>query len=189
MLSLLLVLPAALVVSGVGATPASTYPHVREPESNTKTSFAPFHVPDNANVIPNKYIVVLKPSTPLDVLTAHAQFIHASAEQSFLARPEGFGNVSSVDSRVGLNHLYTTVLKGYSGHFDDETLGLIRTAPEVEYVEPDQTVWASKVQTGAPWGLARISHRERLRLSTFQKYEYDPEGGEGVDVYVIDTGS
>ena len=37
-------------------------------------------------------------------------------------------------------------------------------------------------------GLARISHRDRLRLSTFTKYEYDPTAGEGVDVYVIDTG-
>jgi len=25
-------------------------------------------------------------------------------------------------------------------------------------------------------------------LSTFEKYEYNPQGGEGVDVYVIDTG-
>jgi cerevisin len=27
-----------------------------------------------------------------------------------------------------------------------------------------------------------------LTFSTFTKYEYDPNGGEGVDVYVIDTG-
>ncbi len=37
-------------------------------------------------------------------------------------------------------------------------------------------------------GLARISHRAKLTLGTFTKYEYDPAGGEGVDVYVIDTG-
>jgi cerevisin len=37
-------------------------------------------------------------------------------------------------------------------------------------------------------GLARISHREKLSFGTFTKYEYDPHGGEGVDVYVIDTG-
>lgn len=33
-----------------------------------------------------------------------------------------------------------------------------------------------------------MSHRQRLRLGTFTKYIYDPEGGKGVDVYVIDTG-
>ena len=37
-------------------------------------------------------------------------------------------------------------------------------------------------------GLARISHRPKLTFGTFTKYEYDPNGGEGVDVYVIDTG-
>lgn len=41
---------------------------------------------------------------------------------------------------------------------------------------------------GSPWGLARISHRSPLHLSTFTKYSYDPSGGEGVTAYVIDTG-
>ncbi len=45
-----------------------------------------------------------------------------------------------------------------------------------------------ETERGAPWGLARISHRNKLTLGTFQKYEYVPEGGEGVDAYVIDTG-
>lgn len=49
---------------------------------------------------------------------------------------------------------------------------------------------ASDITTelGAPWGLARISHRNRLTLSTFQKYIYYSGGGEGVTAYVIDTG-
>jgi len=37
-------------------------------------------------------------------------------------------------------------------------------------------------------GLARISHRPKLSFGTFTKYEYEPTGGEGVDVYIIDTG-
>ncbi len=37
-------------------------------------------------------------------------------------------------------------------------------------------------------GLARISHRPKLTLGTFTKYEYHADAGEGVDVYVIDTG-
>ncbi|KAJ9104955.1 hypothetical protein QFC19_003750 [Naganishia cerealis] len=46
-------------------------------------------------------------------------------------------------------------------------------------------------QSSAPWGLARISHRPALSLSTFTKYAYsshalDHQGD--VDVYVIDTG-
>ena len=44
-------------------------------------------------------------------------------------------------------------------------------------------------QSNAPWGLARISHRESLSLGTFSKYLFATDGGEGVDVYVIDTGT
>ena len=46
-----------------------------------------------------------------------------------------------------------------------------------------------ETERNAPWGLARISHRDGLRFSTFDKYLYSADGGEGVDVYVIDTGT
>lgn len=46
-----------------------------------------------------------------------------------------------------------------------------------------------ELETSAPWGLARISHRNSLTLGTFSKYLYCAEGGDGVDVYVIDTGT
>lgn len=36
-------------------------------------------------------------------------------------------------------------------------------------------------------GLARLSHKKTLSFGTFNRYEYDSEGGEGVDAYVIDT--
>ena len=45
------------------------------------------------------------------------------------------------------------------------------------------------VENGAPWGLARISHRNGLSFGTFNKYLYSDDGGEGVDAYVIDTGT
>lgn len=41
----------------------------------------------------------------------------------------------------------------------------------------------------APWGLARVSHRKPLSFGTFNKYLYSDDGGEGVDAYVIDTGT
>lgn len=44
------------------------------------------------------------------------------------------------------------------------------------------------VENGSPWGLARISHRDGLDFRTFTKYIYASEGGEGVNVYVIDSG-
>jgi len=47
----------------------------------------------------------------------------------------------------------------------------------------------SETEKNAPWGLARISHRDSLTFGTFNKYLYSEDGGEGVDVYVIDTGT
>ena len=46
-----------------------------------------------------------------------------------------------------------------------------------------------ELEKNAPWGLARISHRKGLSFGTFNKYNYAEDGGEGVDVYVIDTGT
>jgi cerevisin len=46
-----------------------------------------------------------------------------------------------------------------------------------------------ETEKNAPWGLARISHRDSLSFGSFNKYLYAADGGEGVDVYVIDTGT
>jgi cerevisin len=45
------------------------------------------------------------------------------------------------------------------------------------------------LEKNAPWGLARISHRDALSFGNFNKYLYSEDGGEGVDAYVIDTGT
>jgi cerevisin len=74
-----------------------------------------------------------------------------------------------------------------------------RAPKQVEYIERDSIVHTmsvtedskcdSELEKSAPWGLARISHRNTLGFSTFNKYLYAAEGGEGVDAYVIDTGT
>ena len=46
-----------------------------------------------------------------------------------------------------------------------------------------------ELESNAPWGLARVSHRDQLSFGTYNKYLYAAEGGEGVDAYVIDTGT
>jgi len=48
---------------------------------------------------------------------------------------------------------------------------------------------SGETEKNAPWGLARISHRESLSFANFNKYLYAADAGEGVDVYVIDTGT
>lgn len=46
-----------------------------------------------------------------------------------------------------------------------------------------------ELERNAPWGLARISHRDSLSFSTVNKYLYSSDGGDGVDAYIIDTGT
>ena len=65
---------------------------------------------------------------------------------------------------------------------------------QVAYIERDSEVHTMgsdtpETEKNAPWGLARISHRDSLSFGTFNKYLYSEDGGEGVDVYVIDTGT
>jgi subtilisin family serine protease len=65
---------------------------------------------------------------------------------------------------------------------------------QVEYVEKDSVVHAlgndaGELEKNAPWGLARISHRDSLTFSDFNKYLYAADAGEGVDIYIIDTGT
>ena len=43
--------------------------------------------------------------------------------------------------------------------------------------------WDTLSQTGAPYGLGRLSHRNASTT-----YVYDSSAGEGVTIYVVDTG-
>ncbi|QRV98058.1 hypothetical protein RhiJN_26077 [Ceratobasidium sp. AG-Ba] len=173
-----------LVVPALG-TPLSTS---TEPISRSTTglNLAPVvsHPSAEQALIPNQYIVVLKPEATVHDVRAHTLLVQEHHEADPLT-----------DS-PGLTHVYDGDIKGYAGRFTDATLDKIRALPEVDFVERDQVVYAitelgnesEATQRGAPWGLARISHPNRLGFSNFNSYVYDPSGGEGVDVYVIDTG-
>jgi len=177
------------VTLGLLAVPAfgtplstSTEPLARGP---TGLNLAPVvsHPVAEPALIPNQYIVVLKPEATVHDVRAHTLLVQEHHEADPLA-----------DS-PGLTHVYDGDLKGYAGKFSDSTLDKIRALPEVDFVERDQIVYAIgepatnlSTQRGAPWGLARISHPNKLGFSTFNQYVHESKGGDGVDVYVIDTG-
>ncbi|KIY70711.1 hypothetical protein CYLTODRAFT_370605 [Cylindrobasidium torrendii FP15055 ss-10] len=138
----------------------------------------------------DSYIVVLKNELSPSLKDNHFNFLQLAHSESPL-----LGGVTG-----GLRHVYESI-NGYAGQFSESTIERLRELPEVEYIERDQIVRTTEfavhdvstmeettVQKRAPWGLARVSHRPKLSFGTFSKYEYIPEGGEGVDVYVIDTG-
>ncbi|ORY92299.1 serine protease [Syncephalastrum racemosum] len=133
---------------------------------------------------PNSYIVVLKDHVDTDKAQTHCHWI-----RDLHKRDIPLTDYLDAESALGIQYTYDTPgWKGYAGKFSPEVLHRIRSSPEVAYVEKDSMMYASELQRNAPWGLARISHREPINLKTFSKYLHDSNAGEGVKVFVIDTG-
>ncbi|KAJ7496681.1 peptidase S8/S53 domain-containing protein [Mycena latifolia] len=166
---------ALSLAAAVSSTPLSTSPFY-SPAQRTPLTLAPLSTSHRYGAINNSYIVMLKRDTPASVMQNHFNFLQAAHESEPL-----------VDDSFAIRHVYDS-MNGYSGRFSEGAVNQLRALPEVEYVEQDQIVYTQDVQKMAPWGLARVSHRPKLTFGTFRSYEHDPSGGEGVDVYVIDTG-
>lgn len=73
----------------------------------------------------------------------------------------------------------------YASQFSEAEIETLRNMPEVDYIEQNQKFYPVDTQENAPWGLDRIAHRD---LPLEHAYTYVHSAGEGVDVYVIDTG-
>ncbi|KAG1898950.1 peptidase S8/S53 domain-containing protein [Suillus fuscotomentosus] len=171
---------AAALAPAVLATPLSTNPY--NIPSRPQLKVAPLIASDHPyGTVNNSYIVVLRDDLPQAVVQNHYNFLQmAHASDSLLG--DGLAE--------GVRHFYDGHIKGYGGEFTENVIEQVRRMPEVSFVEKDQIVHTMDINTqkGSPWGLARISHRNKLGFSTFTKYLYDSEGGDGVDVYVVDTG-
>ncbi|SCU80972.1 LADA_0B10528g1_1 [Lachancea dasiensis] len=160
-----------------------------------------------ALVIPHRYIVVFKKDVTAQeadfhreiISEAHAQTVaKLSLSDAFFAAttgaegPEAEEGFRALSPEGGIHDTFEVdgLLKGYIGYFTSEIVDFIRMNPLVDFVEQDSMVYAQEfdTQNGAPWGLSRISHREKLNLGSFNKYLYDDAAGKGVTSYVIDTG-
>ncbi|OMJ13141.1 Subtilisin-like protease, partial [Smittium culicis] len=140
---------------------------------------APLFTPSNTTIIPNHYIVVFKKNVKPDGERFYNHFKRVNNKIKQLS-------LEKDSNKVG--HVYREGLVGYSGVFDQEIIDSIRYSNDVDYVENDQMASIQDTQSGAAWGLARISHREKLDSSTNDKYIYNPIAGNGVTVYILDTG-
>jgi subtilisin family serine protease len=89
---------------------------------------------------------------------------------------------AAVGARAG--HEYTRAIRGFSATLGAGQVNALRANPSVAYIEQDQVMHASTVQTGATWGLDRIDQRA---LPLDGNYNYTPTGA-GVRAYIIDTG-
>ena len=115
--------------------------------------------------IPGRYIVVFK-SSVRDAATETANVMRGAGGQ--------------------LHHSYANSIKGFAATLPDAALPGLRSNPNVDYIEADQTVSLNLVtQDPATWGLDRIDERD---LSpTINQYTYNYTGA-GVNAFIIDTG-
>ncbi|KAG8736838.1 subtilisin-like serine protease [Ceratobasidium sp. 414] len=83
-------------------------------------------------------------------------------------------------------------LNGYSAQITDDELAELAKLPDVAMVVEDSRCEGHLTQTDAPWGISRVSRKNRLPVgSTVNNVNYifnRKSSGAGVDVYVIDTG-
>ncbi|KAK3717606.1 proteinase B [Vermiconidia calcicola] len=171
---------------------------------STHNDAAPIISSANAQEIPNSYMIMFKKHVTQTLAVEHHDWVndlHITTQNRKTELKKRSQSPLADEIFNGLKHTYNIAgsLLGYSGHFDEDVIEQIRRHPDVEFIERDQEVHTlssdhsnstePQLEKNAPWGLARISHRESLSFGNFNKYYYSADGGEGVDVYVIDTGT
>lgn len=138
----------------------------------------------NGRSVPNSYIVKIKATSDIPVEN------RGNWLDNVLAR--GDATVQDADSlKLGWPKY---IFDGLSGTFDKNALNALRASPDVEYIAEDTVMYTSAVlqQSNAPWGLARLAQNAPLANKDPTKlaftYTFNDAQGEGVDIYVVDTG-
>jgi subtilisin family serine protease len=116
----------------------------------------------DAEIVEGKYIVKMKE------VASNVRVKVDSAVQSIAA------DADTVFENIG----------AFAATLTDEEVETLRDNPDVEYIEKEAVFHMFATQTGAPWGLARLSNA-RAGSTT---YTYDDSAGSGACAYVVDTG-
>jgi subtilisin family serine protease len=139
---------------------------------------APLLQADSPTVIPGSYIVVLKDTVSRLDRNAHV--------------------LALKDKNVKIDYEYDSI-NGFAAHFNEDMLKEELAHPFVKYIEADQVAsistqevprapLATVTQMGATWGISRVWQKNATTSTVPGNYVYPENAGEGVDVYVIDTG-
>jgi subtilisin family serine protease len=131
---------------------------------------------------------------------ATIEFVNAGKPR----RSEGYlvkykeGSKASAQSLLHANSIFNaTLIKNYSfgftAHLNQTSVEQLRASDDVEYVEENlifsvatpTNIHTQAIQSGATWGLLRISQRTANSSSS---YKYPDNAGSGVTAFVVDTG-
>jgi subtilisin family serine protease len=125
--------------------------------------------PDDA--IPGQYIVVLSEQPADDARRADLDAVVRDL---------------SARSDVEVRYTYAAALTGFSAQLSPEALAALEADPRVAYIEPNRMAHADGPGTQSPatWGIDRINQRNRPIDNTYSWQA----SGEGVTIYIIDTG-
>lgn len=161
----------------VAAAPAPSSPVPTNP-------VLPIAIANASNIIPNRYIVVYNSSFSSEAINAKMSFFSTAIKKRNLNKRGLEGRQLSTDiMSFKMNKWRAMALDA-----DDSMIADINRANEVAYVEADQWIHASATikQINAPLGLQRLS--EPQPGPSQAPYLFDESAGEGMMVYVVDTG-
>jgi len=112
----------------------------------------------------------------------------AQASQATLASVSSSQGISPEAVSYGVDKTFnSTFLNAMSVTLSSDDIEEVkkRYGEKIEYIEPDQLGYAEGMQQGAPWGIVRVGQWGAARGNT---YQYPDTAGQGVDVYVLDSG-
>jgi serine protease len=160
----------ALIALAAADVPQGEYP-----------SFTEAQIAEEFPKIANEFIVVFKALTTENVLTAHLDNIKT------LATVHREYHIKADDVTKSFRGYHVTIT-------DDAHVAALKAMPEVDFVEQNAVVKASKLgevrqadcsmQSGATWGITRTAEVHNDKNSY---YSYGATG-KGVTAYIIDTG-
>jgi subtilisin family serine protease len=146
----------------------------------TAVKTAPLLAEHSPTRVPGEYVVIFDEQVSDDEVTTHLFTVRN------LMSYHGNG------TNVLMNEYHIGKFRGYGAKMDDKLRDIVRTMNHVQYVECSQYYHTMQdpcaLQTGATWGIVRTTFVNLPTPEDYTMYSYTTGAGEGVQIYIIDTG-